>query len=509
MIRVAVGAQLTDRDPGLKALINESFAGRLFRKDASLWGPEPHAEAARRLGWIDALERGPAIIQAASEVREELTELGVDRIVLSGMGGSSLAPEVITRHHGVPLTILDSTHPEEVEAALAHLDRAALVVSSKSGSTIETRSHLAAFEAAYVGAGITPTDRIIIVTDPNSPLHVYAQAEGYRVFLADPEVGGRYSALTAFGLVPSVLAGVDATVLLEEAREAVLQLSTDDVQNPALQLAAALAAQLPQRFIFGVVETADFQAGLGDWIEQLVAESSGKRGRGMLPVTLTETAAELSGLFDADRLAQNMFFVTLNRESIASDSPDHVVEVSGPLGAQFLLWEVATAALCKLIGVNPFDQPDVESAKSAARAAFSAVMSEPADRDVSKTEGSPIELFQDETELPDYIAIQAYVSRNNSLMLERFRDQLISRYGVPVSLGYGPRYLHSTGQFHKGGPPTGAFVQVHDNELRSLDIPGQDGTFGQLLQSQARGDREVLSTLGRPVEIVDKRQLEL
>ncbi|MEY4560623.1 MAG: hypothetical protein RL460_601, partial [Actinomycetota bacterium] len=222
-------------------LISARIASRIASKEDSLWGPEAQPEASIRLGWITSAQDSQALLPSIFALRDEFASQGINRFVLCGMGGSSLAPEVITKNAKVDLVVLDSTAPDQVAAALIDLDRTAVVVSSKSGSTVETDSQKRAFETALRAAGINPTERIVIVTDPGSPLDKASREAGYRVFNADPNVGGRYSALTAFGLVPSGLAGADITALLTAAVAVSPALGSDSVDNPALQLGALLA----------------------------------------------------------------------------------------------------------------------------------------------------------------------------------------------------------------------------------------------------------------------------
>jgi glucose-6-phosphate isomerase len=277
------------------------------------------------------------------------------------MGGSSLAPEVITRTAGVELTVLDTTDPGAVRRALAdRLERTVVVVSSKSGSTVETDSQRRAFEAAFRDADIEPGERIIVVTDNGSSLAELAEESGYRrVFLADSSVGGRYSALTAFGLVPSALAGVDVSALLDEAAAVAPQLVADDPANPALVLGAALGGGVSRgRDKVALADAGSGIVGFADWAEQLIAESTGKDGTGLLPVAVDGV--------DAPEIrwpASDVLPALLGPTHAGSPG----VAVSGPLGAQMLLWEFATVVAGRIIGINPFDQPDVESAKKAAR----------------------------------------------------------------------------------------------------------------------------------------------
>lgn len=486
-------------DPALTALARDRVAGRVFARDATLWGPAAEAEAAIRLGWTDIADRAAETIAAAAALRDRLRAEGVDRVVLCGMGGSSLAPAVIARWSGVELTMLDSTHPDAVRRALgSDPARTVVVVSSKSGSTIETRSHLAAFEQRLGDAGIDAASRIVIVTDPGSPLDVESRAAGRHVFNADPHVGGRFSALTAFGLVPSVLAGADATGLVADAVAVRPALTADDAGNPALRLAAAIAAGLPDRSVLALSEAPGARWGLGAWIEQLIAESTGKQGRGVLPIALPDDAPEIAAP-PASTLP-----VRLGDDA----APANGIAVSGPLGAQLLLWEVATAALGRLMGIDPFDQPDVEAAKVAARAALAAGPSPEADAAADAGRPSPAELAAElraAVQPLGYLAIQAYVDPEGpaAAPLRALRGRLAGALGVPVALGYGPSFLHSVGQLHKGGPAIGAFLQVTHAAAEDLAIPASESTFGELIAAQAHGDRSVLVERGRPVVVLD------
>ena len=301
------------------------------------------------------------MIGEVESLRTELRAEGLDRVVLAGMGGSSLAPEVIASTEKVALTVLDTTDPGQVADALAgDLERTVLVVSSKSGTTVETDSHRRIFAEAFADAGIDAASRMIVVTDPGSPLAELASAEGYRrVFLADPHVGGRYSALSAFGLVPAGLAGADVARLLDQAASVAGQLSTDSPDNPALRLAAALgAAHAGGAEKVVLADTGSGITGFGDWAEQLIAESTGKQGTGLLPVVVESPDAP--GFADAGADATPV--------AVGPATGASAVAVTGSLGAQFLLWEYAVAVVGRLLRINPFDQPDVEAAKKAARA---------------------------------------------------------------------------------------------------------------------------------------------
>lgn len=488
----------------LGSLLEARFASRLFAKDATLWGEAAAVEAAVRLGWTDFAESARELISSAGHLAGDFHRAGIDRFVLCGMGGSSLAPLVIAPN----LQVLDSTHPATVRAALTgDLTRTAIIVSSKSGGTVETLSHLAAFEAAFIGAGIAPDSRIVLVTDPGSKLAEAGKARGYRVFLADPCVGGRFSALTAFGIVPSVLAGANVSEIVHDAATVRSDFVTDTPENPALQLAAALAAGLPDRFLLELHPDGTLPTELGLWIEQLVAESTGKEGRGMLPLALPVNAATT--------IAPSVIPLRYGTHR-SNDTPHHPSDdsdirltVAGSLGEQLLVWQVATAALGFLVGVDPFNQPDVEAAKIASRATLDAGSGDPAD---APRAADVVAQLHRVAPANGYIAIQAYVDPNEAGigdLLESVRSTLSERLGVAVAVSYGPRYLHSTGQIHKGGPGQAAFLQVVALPHRDVAIPGNEDestgsqTFGQLFVSQARGDASVLRDRGRAVISVE------
>jgi len=493
-------------------LVDDLVASSITALDPALWGPEAEDEASKRLGWTESVAVSRPLVAEILALRDTLRADGVTRIALAGMGGSSLAPEVITRTAGVALTVLDSTDPGQVLAALHNgLAATALVVSSKSGSTVETDSQRRVFERAFRAAGIDPAERIIVVTDPGSPLEASARAAGYRVFTADPTVGGRYSALTAFGLVPSGLAGVDIGQLLDEADAISLALAVDSPENPGLVLGAAIAATSPLRDKLALLADGTHIVGLPDWIEQLVAESTGKKGTGLLPVVLEPGAPELSA--DLPDLQLVRLVDDAGLEVFGADGADEI-RVSGTLGAQFLVWEYATVVAGRLLGINPFDQPDVESAKIASRGLLdSRPEPEPAAfiSDGIEVRGTPhvigaasdlasaVDALLEELAPDGYVAVQAYVNRLDLPELTEVRDLLARLSNRPVTFGWGPRFLHSTGQFHKGGPATGVFLQILAVPAEDLDIPERPFSFGELIQAQASGDASVLAEHGRPV----------
>ncbi|WP_028278772.1 glucose-6-phosphate isomerase [Arthrobacter sp. H5] len=506
----ASGPALAAIDRLTGQLVADKTASRLMAKDHTLWGTGAEEEAAVRLGWVDLFDASRALIPRILHLRAELEAEGVSRIVLCGMGGSSLAPEVITRTAGVELTVLDSTDPDQVRAAMAdRIEATAVVVSSKSGSTVETDSQRRVFEQAFTDAGLDARSRIIIVTDPDSPLDESARASGYRaVFNADPTVGGRYSALTAFGLVPSGLAGADIEALLNDAEEIAEFLSDDDPANVGLRLGAVLGGTDPLRDKIVFVDAGSGILGLADWAEQLIAESTGKQNTGVLPVVAEQGAPELTSG------AADVLVVKLVSADAEAAQDDAAVSVSGSLGSQLLVWEFATAVAGRLLGINPFDQPDVEAAKNAARGLLDAqperepaafvdgaieVRGSAALLGTASTVGDAMENLFGSLGSVGYLSVHAYLDRIAQSPLADVRPSLAGITGRPVTFGWGPRFLHSTGQFHKGGPAVGVYLQITGTPAEDLAIPDRPFTFGELITAQAAGDAQVLESHGRPV----------
>ena len=502
----ATGAAAAAISRVVPELVAEGVASALMAQDATLWGPAAEEEASKRLGWTNAPLNTLPLLDELDRLRERLREAGVTRIALAGMGGSSLAPEVIAHTYGVPLTVLDSTDPAQVLDALRDdLASTALVVSSKSGSTVETDSQRRVFDAWFREAGIDPTERIIVVTDPGSPLDAEAREQGLTVFNADPEVGGRFSALTAFGIVPTALAGVDVRELLDEATAAIPTLSEDDVRNPGLQLAAVLAGTLPLRDKIGIVPDGTHIVGFGDWAEQLIAESTGKDGRGLLPLALDAESPEI----DAEMHDVQIIRLVGSPRDL-HEVREGEVEIVGSLGDLLMTWEFAVSVAGRMLGINPFDQPDVESAKAAARELLDGLdagaEAPAADITVSARgfeapadPAAAVRALLDSVPDNGYTAIHAYLNRNDHDGYAALRDAVAAHTARPATFGWGPRFLHSTGQYHKGGVPSGVFLQIVGRAEEDLAIPGRDFTFGQLMTAQAEGDARVLAEHGRPV----------
>jgi glucose-6-phosphate isomerase len=516
-------------------LVADGVPGRLVAKDPTLWGPAAQPLARTRLGWVDTTRRSRDLLPQLAELADELSDL--DHVVLAGMGGSSLAPEVIARTLGRPLTVLDTTDPHQLRAALAdRLDRTVVVVSSKSGTTMETDSHRRAYWQAFRQAGLTEAEtgrRFVIVTDPGSPLASTGRELGAVVVLADPEVGGRYSALTGFGLMPAALAGVDVVELLEQA-DALAPSLAAETDNPALALGAALGAagrtdpDHPGRIRdkVALIEDGTGIVGLADWAEQLLAESTGKHGQGLLPVVLESPTAP--GATGPDLLTVTVGGSLLPRSVPGGGVRPHVA-VNGPLGAQFLAWEFATALAGRVLGVEPFDQPNVAEAKEHTRA----VLAEGRPAGAPAAVDGAVEIHGGEgagaggpggegagpggpggpggtaaqalarlvAGVPGggYLAVMAYLDRWGDAAVARLRPLLARATDRPVTFGWGPRFLHSTGQYHKGGPPVGCYLQITGAVTDDLEIPGRPYTFGGLQAAQAAGDRRALAARGRPV----------
>jgi glucose-6-phosphate isomerase len=491
-------------------LADEQVASKMTAQDPTLWGPDAESEASIRLSWVTLHESSRGLVGEIEALQAELVGEGIDRVVLAGMGGSSLAPEVITGTSGAPLVVLDTTDPAQVADALAgDLLRTVLVVSSKSGGTVETDSHRRIFLDAFARAGIDGPSRIVVVTDPGSPLAKLATDEGYRkVFLADPHVGGRYSALTAFGLVPAGLAGADISGLLDDAAAAAPLLAEDVATNPGLVLAAALGTRHStgaEKVVLG--DSGSGVKGFPDWAEQLIAESTGKNGTGLLPVAVE--GVDAPGFAGAGPDATPV--------TIGPAAGDALISTEGPLGGLMLLWEYAVAAAGRLLGINPFDQPDVEAAKVAARSLLDA----PSGGDEAPpvlVEG-PIEVHPSEGWLPEgtntvaaaiqafitaapdlgYVSVQAYLDRLDDASAALLRSEIARRTGLQTTFGWGPRFLHSTGQYHKGGHQNGVFLQITGAVTQDLPVPERPYTLAVLQHAQALGDGSVLADHGRPV----------
>ncbi|MDQ3067108.1 MAG: glucose-6-phosphate isomerase [Actinomycetota bacterium] len=438
-----------------------SVVERIWGYDASLWTDSGED---RWLGWLDVVTR----VRLHTDELNAFAEAAIEQFhdcVLLGMGGSSLAPEVLKRGFGVEsFHVLDTTHPEAIRRLERELDleQTLFIASSKSGSTIETRSHLDYFWERTGGRGL----QFVAITDPGSELDGLAHERGFRaVFPGEPEIGGRYSALSNFGMVAAALMGVDIERFLQVAAEMAIACH-HEVGNPGLDLGLQLGEGAQQgRDKVCIDESA---TGFGLWAEQLLAESTGKHGKGLVPAP--------------------------GESPDGSDRQQVELDLVNPydLAGEFFRWEFATAVAGHELGINPFDQPDVQAAKDRTNEVLAAGEPDVAPR------GSLDELLAQAEAGRDYVCIQAFVDPAREDELQPLVDRAHAT-GCVVTSGLGPRYLHSTGQLHKGGPNSGLFVQVVDETGAEIPIPGRDFGFGRLIRSQAAGDLAALEERGRRV----------
>jgi transaldolase/glucose-6-phosphate isomerase len=435
---------------------------RIWARDPSVWTGRDEGQW---LGWLDEPER---MRERIGELQEFVDEVGapgvIDTFVLMGMGGSSLAPIVLKQSfEGDALHVLDTTHPAMVRhtADLLDLDSTLFIASSKSGTTLETRSHLDFFWERNGGRG----EFFAAITDPGSELERVARERGFlQVFAGEPTIGGRYSALSPFGLVPAALLGLDLERLLERTAEMIEACRLAE-GNPGLELGEELGEGWREgRDKVCIDETED---GFGLWAEQLIAESTGKDGKGLIPAPGEPPEGP-------DR----------QRGEVRLEDPYE-------LGQEFFRWEFAVAVAGSYLGINPFDQPNVQAAKDKTNEVLAGEIE-------LEPESSPEELFAQASE-GDYVAIQAFIDPMQEAKLEPLIERAREETGCVVTHGLGPRYLHSTGQLHKGGPNSGLFLQVVDDPGEELPIPGRPFGFARLIRAQAAGDFESLKERGRRV----------
>ncbi len=510
----------------IRAWESGGFARRLWAGDPSLWASGPVPEIANRLGWLNLPESMGPRLAGIQAFADEVKARGFAHAVLLGMGGSSLAPEVFQKTFGnaagyPELIVLDSTHPAAVAAVERRIDlpRTLFIVSSKSGTTVEPLSFFRYFWSRLGRDAASPGGHFVAVTDPATPLAAMARDRGFRrVFEADPNVGGRFSALSEFGLVPAALIGLDAAELLAGAREEALAnsagVSAGDA--PALLLGAAIGESALTRDKLTILTSPSLR-GLPDWLEQLIAESTGKDGKGIVPIAGEPAVA--AGLYGGDRVFVS---IILDGDSAggaggltdALEKAGHpVIRTRVPdlysLGREFYRWEIAVAAAGSVLGIHPFNQPDVELAKELARKAMarsgtgpaSTVPEEALPANEAPSLRRAFERWLGQARPRDYIAIQAFLAplEETSRALRDLRLGLLSKTGLATTLGYGPRFLHSTGQLHKGGPDEALVLQLVDEPGTDLAVPETDFTFGALIRAQALGDFQALRRRGRRV----------
>ena len=489
-------APVTERLPRMDA---ERVIERIWRKDHTVWKDDP-TEITNRLGWLTVVDLMHERVFELETFAKQAGADGFETAVLLGMGGSSLAPEVFMSTFGaaegaLELIVLDTTHPATIERVARHLElpRTLFLVASKSGTTTETLSHLAHFwEASPNG------NQFAAITDPGTSLETLARDRGFRAVFANPDdIGGRYSALSYFGLVPAALIGAPLHEVLDSAEE--MQTASERVVPAAQSPGATLGALMGEAAKAGrdkltLALPGEF-ASFGNWVEQLIAESTGKEDVGIVPVVGEPLGAP--DVYGRDR----MFVAIGEHEGIEPlQNVGHPVariafERREQIGGEFFRWEMATAVAGHVLGINPFDQPNVQEAKDATKE----ILASGSVEDPGLDDLGPL---LDRVGEGDYVAILAYLDRTSETeeAIERTRLAIRDRYKVATTSGFGPRFLHSTGQLHKGGPNSGVFIQVVDRERRiDLPIPGQPYTFGTLIDAQALGDLLALRKRGRRV----------
>jgi glucose-6-phosphate isomerase len=519
---------------------NNNYVARFWQKDPGLW--TRHGEE-KWMGWIDIVERQQKHIASFAALAAEVKAAGFKSVLLLGMGGSSLCPEVLAvtfgQQPGFPaLHVVDSTDPAQVKTVRdkVNLEETLVVVASKSGSTLEPnvlKQYFFAEMRNAVDAGKAGS-YFLAITDPGSKIEHVAREDGFRhIFHGDRKIGGRFSALSNFGVIAATVAGLDATKLLAEAANAVASAKLPPAENPAVQLGLLLGtaanAGRDKLTIFTSPEIAD----LGAWMEQLVAESTGKQGKGITPVDRESIAAP--EIYGSDRIFAYIRYAGTS-DNIqdakvaaleAAGYPVVYIEIAGfyEIFGQFFTWEVATAVAGSVMGINPFDQPDVESAKIETRALTTAYekTGKLAQREPILVDGA-IEIYATEAYAAklkaaapaetlagylrahlnqihpgDYFAALAFLPMfpEHEVAIQRLRHKVRDVKRVATCLGFGPRFLHSTGQDYKGGPNTGVFLQITADHAVDVQIPGQKLSFGVVIDAQAAGDLAVLESRGR------------
>ena len=517
---------IPDLEGDLADLQRQDLVGRIWSHDHTVWKPDP-TEIADRLGWLSVTDQMSGELGSIQEFGSEVRRSGFRHVALLGMGGSSLGPEVLRQTFGSAkdfpeLIVLDSTVPGWVEAVARRADpqRTLFLVSSKSGTTTEPNSLYAYFRSLLDQKGhlnsVKGGSNFAAVTDAGTPLAKLAEEQEFRrIFLNPPDIGGRYSVLSYFGLVPAALIGMELPGLIHraDAMRARCFAMTPLEENPGAWLGLVMGKMALLGRDKLTLITSPSLAGFGLWVEQLLAESTGKEGRGIVPV-----AGE--PLVDPRHYGPDRLFIYLRLEEDDSSEIDGAVEsiqLAGhplvrmdlqdkyDLGGEFYRWEFATALAGALLGINPFDQPDVQGAKDMTDSMLAQYQA--AGRWPPTPKSGP-ELGRESASLGDllskggsgdYLAIMAYLQQTPQVdrALHSLRRRVLESYGIATTVGYGPRFLHSTGQLHKGGPDSGLFLQLTQEHKVDVPIPGQSYTFGVLAGAQSKGDYQALKKAGR------------
>jgi glucose-6-phosphate isomerase/transaldolase/glucose-6-phosphate isomerase len=504
-------------DAAIADMAHRRLLERIWKKDYRVWKPKP-LEIDNRLGWLTVAEQMQERVGVLNTFTQSVRDAGFRYVVLLGMGGSSLGPEVLQRTFGASRGflkpfVLDSTVPGAIQDVRDAIEpaRTLFIVSSKSGGTIEVMSLFAYFwDVVARSRGNAGGNQFIAITDPDTSLGTLAHDRSFRTtFINPPDIGGRYSVLSYFGLVPAALMGVDVEKLLERAIE-MTRLCNHDVspqQNPGAFLGAVMGILSQAGHDKVTLITSPTIESFGLWVEQLLAESTGKEGKGLIPVAQEPMAPPST--YGQDRL-----FVALRLDGDVNEKVDrHVAALKQAghpviqlrlrdrydLGAEFFRWEFATAIAGHYLGIHPFDQPNVQESKDNTKRILEQVQREGRLPDIERNR--TVEVLCSQIKPGDYLAVLAYLRPSAKIdsALNEFRKRLVTQYGVATTSGYGPRYLHSTGQLHKGGPNQGLFLELTERPSRDLKIPGAAYTFGTLAQAQAVGDVQSLQAHGRTV----------
>lgn len=516
-MEISIGDYLTSIESVNSDIRKNRVISRVWEKDYRLWSSEP-AEISNRLGWLDLPETMLSQIDSLIAFAGEIKKSGFRHIVLLGMGGSSLGAEVLNQTYGSTagypeLFVLDSTVPASIITVTEAIDpqHTLFIVSSKSGTTTETNLLFSYFEDIVISAvgKKCAGDHFIAITDPETPLAILAAKKNSRkTFFTPRDIGGRYSILSFFGLVSAALTGIDAASILRRAGEMRSQAECSNLDNnEAARLGVILGSMAQQGRDKFTLVTSPGISSFGLWVEQLLAESTGKNGTGIIPV-IGEP------LLGPDSYGNDRIFVYLRLQGDANSFTDEAVRkvknAGQPvviidlhdvldLGAEFFRWEFATAIAGQILKVNPFNQPDVEATKTATKEILKQTIESGNPPDITLSL-SPSDLLNGIMS-GDYLAILAYVPRSEKMdgAISSFRKKIAEKYHIATTLGYGPRYLHSTGQLHKGGPRSGLFLQIITEYKNDLRIPGESYTFGTLAEAQAAGDLITLQSRGRRI----------
>ena len=513
---ISVGDYLPDVESALADLQRRNVVGRIWRGDHTVWKDDP-TDITNRLGWLSVTDTMCEQATVLESLAQEVKKAGYRHLVLLGMGGSSLGPEVLRQTFGTTsgypeLIVLDSTVPAQVQAVTEAINpvRTIFLVSSKSGSTTEPNMFYAYFRKLVddVVGQEAAGQNFIAVTDPGTPLAALAQQQGFRrLFLNPPDIGGRYSVLSYFGLVPAALTGVDISKLLDRA-DCMREGSASCVpvhDNPGAWLGAVMSVLARQGRDKLTLVTSPSIRSFGLWVEQLIAESTGKDGTGIVPVAGEPMASAES--YGDDRV---FVYLRLNGDDNgAVDDSIQSIKSSGhpvvrlelqdkyDLGAEFFRWELATAVAGSGLGINPFDQPNVQAAKDMTESLLSQFQS--SGKLAEMEASSDLKSLLSKAGKGDYLAIMAYTQQTPRVdqALDLLRRKVMERHGIATTMGYGPRFLHSTGQLHKGGPASGLFLQLTAGHAHDIPIPEEVYTWGVLADAQALGDLQALRSSDR------------